>query len=308
MHMNILVGSPKSPNRGFTLIELLVVIAIIAILAAMLLPALTSAKAKAQQAKCVAGVKQMTLALKMYPGDYNDSLVPDLDQRWGPPDGADTGAWLVNLISFYKNATNLFICPTTTEPNNTVTPGGNTFAGDTITPWVSRLPRLTSTYSVNAQLYTGSYGYNGWCFSDVQGNGVGRTLPNGKAGTFGYFTKESTFKKASITPVFYDQTWTDTWPIETDPPGVNLHGVPGTIPANGFHRIIKARHGSTGGRKAPSSFTGNVSDLNGLINMGFGDGHAEAVQLRRIWDYTWHAEWTPSKVPNPTALNATSPD
>jgi prepilin-type N-terminal cleavage/methylation domain-containing protein/prepilin-type processing-associated H-X9-DG protein len=65
----------SKPKSGFTLIELLVVIAIIAILAAMLLPALNRAQTKATGVHCMGNLKQLQLAWAMYPNDNNDFLV-----------------------------------------------------------------------------------------------------------------------------------------------------------------------------------------------------------------------------------------
>src|SRR5262245_30586807 len=75
---------------GFTLIELLVVIAIIAILAAMLLPALSRAKAKAQTIVCINHLKQLSLCWILYAHDNNENLVRNIQ--------FDTNSWVAGYV------------------------------------------------------------------------------------------------------------------------------------------------------------------------------------------------------------------
>ncbi|MBW7992625.1 MAG: type II secretion system protein [Planctomycetes bacterium] len=244
---------------AFTLIELLVVIAIIALLMAILMPALSYVRKQARSGVCQSNLRQLSLAMNLYALDHDDRTMPFSHQPgmyWFHQMAPYLSAkdYKNNPEEHLEGVMEVAFCPMAKRQDRPET----SFYGSAYTSW-----RFMGG--------EGSYGLNLWLLPDDP-----IYAPEFPAGNF--FMKYSDAPQR--VPLLGDSVWVGSWPFANDAVPDDLTGetgYPGYPHGEGFFmgRFCVDRH-----KKA--------------TNIGFVDSHVERVYLQELWTQKWHQKFKPN--------------
>lgn len=243
-------------KRGFTLIELLVVIAIIAVLLAILMPALRRVREQGRMVSCMANLKQWNLNAAMHT-ESNDGRFWDSDP--GTP-GYWWPAYMEDRLKDWK-ANKIWMCPSAQKPiideRGVQLPTANIFNA-----W--GIFGASSHGNLGPNGVAGSYGINGYCL--VPRTGV-TTYEGGVPVSEGWRTAGA--KGASDVPWFIEALRFDLWPLHTQAPATDEFAA---WSSNNMARCAINRH-------------------QGFLNAAFLDWSVRKVGVKEVWTLKWHKKF-----------------
>ena len=267
-------------QKGFTLIELLVVIAIIALLMAILMPALQRVRKQARTVACLQKLKQWSIYFKLYTDDYDSKFMEGfngVDTSIHPlPDGSNDNRWVKAMGKYHKWDSDFLCCPNATQP--WVTEDGidtgmqGSFRGAT-SAWGYYGPGTGDGRPGWVKAMKGSYGMNGWTNNPDPGEGH---YPNGPEEQWHW--RRPDVKGAAYVPLFTGSQRYNNWPRHTDsPPNYDGEDWSGN---DHMARVCLNRH-------------------DGFVNAIFLDFGARKIGLKELWKLKWHRAYPPN--PDPPA-------
>ena len=250
-------------QNGFTLIELLVVIAIIALLTAILMPALQRVRKQSRTVACLVKLKQWGIYFSMYAEDYDGYFMEGWQGRTGTD---ENNRWVRAMGSYYNWDSDFTCCPEATKPwfleNGAPTGLRGTYRGST-SAWGYYGPGTGQQRLGWLKPMRGSYGINGWCNNPLpETNSSGTYQTNHWRGF--------NVRLAGYVPLFLGAQRYNFWPQPTDPPPV-FDGEVWSGNEN-MSRVCLNRH-------------------KGFVNCLFLDFSARKIDLKELWTLRWHRSY-----------------